>query len=61
MLDCQALSPNPYSPNPLGPTPTQIKTQISPKGPGADTKIMGATTSPAEDIPGASEQASGQV
>ena len=45
-LNCQALAPKPYSPNPLGPSPTQFKTRISTKGTGADTKIMGATTTP---------------
>ena len=43
---CQALVPNPSPSSPKSPqtqsqpSPTQFKTQINPKGTGADTKIL---------------------
>ena len=44
--NCQALVPNPSPPPPQSPqtqsqtSPTQLKTQINPKGTGAETKIL---------------------
>ena len=44
--NCQALVPNPSPPRPQShqaqsqPSPTQFKTQIDPKGTGADNKIL---------------------